>query len=394
MSGCASKPATFGDDVAFLRQHTSKLIVLEDGPMRVAVAPELQGRVMTASFAGDEGRSLGWVNRAAVEKGTTDPVFNNFGGADRFWLGPEGGQFSLFFAPGDPQDIDHWVVPRAFDAEPFTVVSSNKAQVQMTHRMELVNYSNRKLRIAVERLVKLIGRDEAARLLKGPIPDELNYVGYASLNSIRNVGSEPWTRQTGGVSIWILGMYVPSKQTVVIAPYNKQGQGPIVTDYGAKGTAFNKIPPDRLKILERQGVVLFRTDGQYRSKIGLSPARATDRIGSIDLANGILTVVVFDKPAGETAYVNSIWTPVQKDPFAGDVSNSYNDGPVKPGGKPLGGFYELETSSPAALLGPNQSKIHVHRTMHMQGPIEKLSPIAERVLGVRLADVREAMFGE
>ena len=30
---------------------------------------------------------------------------NVFGGEDRFWLGPEGGQFALYFKAGDPFDL-------------------------------------------------------------------------------------------------------------------------------------------------------------------------------------------------------------------------------------------------------------------------------------------------
>ena len=40
---------------------------------------------------------------------------NVFGGEDRFWLGPEGGQYSLYFRGGDPFDLDHWQVPEAID---------------------------------------------------------------------------------------------------------------------------------------------------------------------------------------------------------------------------------------------------------------------------------------
>ena len=41
--------------------------------------------------------------------------------------------------------------------------------------------------------------------------------------------------------------------------------------------------------------------------------------------------------------------------------------PPAPGAKPLGPFYELETSSPAAALPPGQHLRHVHRTFHLQG---------------------------
>ena len=34
---------------------------------------------------------------------------NGFGGEDRFWLGPEGGQFSIFFKKDDPFDLEQLV---------------------------------------------------------------------------------------------------------------------------------------------------------------------------------------------------------------------------------------------------------------------------------------------
>ena len=95
----------------------------------------------------------------------------------------------------------------------------------------------------------------------------------------------------------------------------------------------------------------------------------------------MLTIVSFDLPAGAGDYVNSMWE-IQKQPFAGDVVNSYNDGPPAPGAKPLGPFYELETSSPAAALAPGASLTHVHRTLHLEGEKAALDAIARRVLGV------------
>jgi hypothetical protein len=82
---------------------------------------------------------------------------------------------------------------------------------------------------------------------------------------------------------------------------------------------------------------------------------------------------------------------IQKEPFAGDVVNSYNDGPPAPGVKPLGPFYELESSSPAAALAPNQSLTHVHRTIHLQGPVDQLSPVAEATLGVSVATIQASL---
>jgi hypothetical protein len=73
---------------------------------------------------------------------------------------------------------------------------------------------------------------------------------------------------------------------------------------------------------------------------------------------------------------------MQKNPYGGDVVNSYNDGPPAPGKPPLGGFFEIESSSPAAALAPGESLVHTHRTFHFVGDRAALDPLATRVLGV------------
>ena len=82
---------------------------------------------------------------------------------------------------------------------------------------------------------------------------------------------------------------------------------------------------------------------------------------------------------------------LQKQPYAGDVVNSYNDGPPSPGAKPMGPFYELESSSPAAALSPGQSLTHVHRTIHFQGPAGALTKLAEATLGISVATIQSAL---
>ncbi len=82
---------------------------------------------------------------------------------------------------------------------------------------------------------------------------------------------------------------------------------------------------------------------------------------------------------------------IQEAPYAGDVVNSYNDGPPTPGVEQLGAFYELETSSPAAELGPGERLSHVHRTFHFQGPEAALDAIARKTLGVSLDVIKSAL---
>ena len=138
------------------------------------------------------------------------------------------------------------------------------------------------------------------------------------------------------------------------------------------------------------GVLFFSGDGTWRSKIGIPPRRALPFAGSYDAAAGVLTIVHLTIPEGAADYVNSMWR-IQEDPYAGDVVNSYNDGPASPGAKPLGPFYELESSSPAAALAPGHSLSHSHTTMHFQGDEQALDALARRVLGVGIEEIATAL---
>jgi hypothetical protein len=210
-------------------------------------------------------------------------------------------------------------------------------------------------------------------------------VGYETVNTLTNTGNDGWKKETGLLSIWILGMFNPSPETTIVIPIaagDEAELGPKVND-----TYFGKVPDDRLRVDE--GVLFFRGDGQYRSKIGVSPRRARPVSGSYDAGAGVLTIVQFNQPEGATEYVNSMWE-LQDAPYGGDAVNSYNDGPPEPGAKPMGPFYELETSSPAAALAPGESITHIHRTFHFRGSEAALNRISTNVLGVSLNDIREA----
>lgn len=67
---------------------------------------------MTSAVEG-AGASLGFVDRAFIKSGKTATPFNNYGGEDRFWLGPEGGQFGLYFPPGKAFEFGNWQTPHA-----------------------------------------------------------------------------------------------------------------------------------------------------------------------------------------------------------------------------------------------------------------------------------------
>jgi hypothetical protein len=379
---------TFGDDLAFLKKHTD-VVVLKDGATkaRVIVAPEYQGRVMTSTANGASGLSYGWIGREAIASGKRQPHMNVFGGEDRFWLGPEGGQYSIFFKANDPFDLDHWQVPATFDWGGWQIVSQNDNSIQLRTEARLTNYCGTVLNVGIDRTVRLLSTATLAQTLGLDTIDDIDTVGYESINTITNIGKEAWTEQGGLLSIWILGMYNPSSKATVVIPFqtgSEAEKGPIVND-----AYFGRIPRDRLVIAD--GVLFFRADGKQRGKIGIPRPRAKDTIGSYDSANRVLTLVQYTLPPDSKHYVNSMWE-IQKEPYDGDVVNSYNDGPPEAGKKALGGFYELETSSPAAELGPGEQLNHVHRTIHIQGAEKQLDPIAVEFLSASIKQIVNA-FG-
>jgi hypothetical protein len=382
----ADTPATFDRDLQFLQQHT-KVVVLSDptGDGQVVVAPEYQGRVMTSTTGGPGAPSFGWIGRDAISAARRQPHMNVFGGEDRFWLGPEGGQFALYFTKGDPFDLDHWQVPDAFDWGAWAIARQSASSIEFRKTMALTNYSSARFDIDVDRTIRVIGRKDAASVLGISLRSGLRTIAFESSNTIRNSGKQAWDWSSGAVSIWILGQLNPSPDTTIVLPVAPGPEAtlgpPVKDDY------FGKVPANRLKT--NNAVVFFRGDGQYRSKIGVPPRRARSMAGSYDAANHVLTIVTFTRPAGSERYVNSMWE-VQKEPFAGDVINSYNDGPPAPGKPPLGPFYELETSSPALTLKPGETYTHVHRTFHFTGPEADLDAIARVTLGATLEAIKNA----
>jgi hypothetical protein len=343
-SSTVAKMNPFQADLAFLNQHT-KIVVLTGA------------------------------------SGQRQPHMNVFGGEDRFWLGPEGGQYALYFKKGDPFDLDHWQVPDAFDWGAWEITSQSPAAVSFRKRMTLANYSGTSFQINVDRTVRILSDAEVATFLGEAPGNGVQTVAFESSNTVTNAGSTVWTLKSGLVSIWILGQLNPSPSTTIAIPYNAApaASGPVVND-----SYFGKVPADRLIV--KPPMIYFRGDGQYRSKIGLPPSRALPIAGSYDAAGQVLTLVQYTRPADAEHYVNSMWE-IQREPYKGDVINSYNDGPPAPGKPPLGPFYELETSSPALSLAPGERYTHVHRTFHIVGPDVEIDRIAKATLKVGISNL-------
>jgi hypothetical protein len=338
--------------------------------------------------------SFGWIHRSFIASGKTGTPFDNYGGEDRFWLGPEGGQYGLYFAPGEPFTFDAWQTPHALQEGAWPIAERAADHVVFEKSLSLKNWSGASFSLEVERTVRVLLPSDVKRILghdyeAARYTDHVAFVGFETKNRIVNTGTTPWRKDMGLLSIWILSMFTPSEGTKVIVPYETKVPAgtPLVND-----RYFGKVPPERLRADGTRGFLSFTADGRERGKIGLTPERAKDRLGSIS-NDKLLTVVQYDTRKIGAPYVNSMWEK-QAAPYAGDAVNSYNDGPPAPGKPPLGGFYELETSSPGAELGPGQALVHTQRTFHFDGANGDRTYIEELAGLLLLGDSRALSLGD
>lgn len=388
----ADGPVTFRQDLEFLEAHTGVHVLRDEGGARVAVVPAWQGRVMTSSATGDGGASLGWIHHENVRTGIR-PVgereglarhIHVFGGEERFWLGPEGGQYALFFPPPPaPYTFENWFTPALIDTEPFEVTSADDTRVEFDKAAVLVNRAGTTLHIGITRGVELLDAGGLAATLGIAVPDGAEAVGYRTVNTLSNRGEDAWTPDGGLVSIWLLGMFPHGPGVTMVVPLRDGPGNAVNADY------FGTLDEDRL--VTTGNAVFFKGDGEFRSKIGVPPGRSTGVAAAYDAGRGRLTIVRCDVPenAADLPYVRSQWED-HAEPYAGDLINAYNDGPPAPGEAPLGPFYELETSSPALPLQAGEAITHVQATIHLLGDAAALDPVARAVLGVSLEEITAA----
>jgi len=370
---------TFGYDLNFLNRYDS-VIVLSDksGQAKVIVSPKYQAKVFTSTAEGNEGGSFGWINYGAFDKLT--PHMNAYGGENRLWLGPEGGPFSIYFAPGAEQVYDNWQTAAEIDSEAWQLVRSDKSSATMRKDMSLTNYKGSQFSLVSDRVVTLLSLEAISSKLNVDIPASVKTVGYTTANSITNTGDNEWTKETGTIGIWILDMFTPSPSAVTVVPYVAGSEAELgkvaTTDY------FGDIPPQWLQIDEK--AIYLKVDGKYRAKLGVGPKRAKPVAGNYDPDAKVLTITVFDV-VKDALYLNQEWR-LDADPFKGDAVNAYNDGPLEDGSQ-MGPFHEIESTSPAAFLKPGESMHHMHDVYHFVGSEGELTLLAQALLGVSIDEI-------
>ena len=374
---------TYAYDAAFLKKYLNNVIELRnDDGARVLITADYQARVMTSAANNDSGNSFGWINYDLIASQKFKPGFHAVGGEERFWIGPEGGQYSFYFKKGDSFNIKYWQVPPVIDTVAYIVVKADSNCAEFSQKAAIHNFSGTPFNIEINRSVRLLDAISLKAHLNTLIPAGVKWVAYETDNNVKNIGENEWKKETGLLSIWLLGMFTPSDETVAIVPFrNIPDAKKYVTD-----NYFGKIPDNRLII--QDSALLLKCDGKHRSKLGLSPEIAKPIAGSFDFKKNLLTIILFSVDNNGN-YVNSKWE-MQQEPYRGDVVNAYNDGPLEDGSQ-LGPFYELESSSSALLLKPGETQQYKQVTCHFEGDYSALNQLAQQLLGVQLESIKKTL---
>ncbi|MBI4583791.1 MAG: hypothetical protein HY717_07190 [Planctomycetes bacterium] len=357
-----------------------------EGDSRILVAPSLQGRILTTKVGAVE--SAGFLCLSDIAEGEVHEQFNNFGGQDRFWIGPEAGSFGIYFKPGEEVDRKHWKVPDDLNKGPMEVVSANDQQVVLSRGMAFTNYLGNSFKAKVQRELGSIPAQKLNEEIGLPLPAGLSYAGSYSLNTLTNAGEAKWEKDKGLLCIWILGQFNAGPKAVIIGPF-KPGDSPELgprfnDDYFGKVSVET---PERFKVVGN--AVLFRADAQKEGKFGIGARRSTGFAGAYDREKSLLILVKFDVHA-EGTYASFSWAKDNPKPYTGDAFQSYNSDSTTPEGSKYP-FFELESVSPVKELAPGESLVHRHATFCFQGEREQLKAVAEKVLGVSLEEIEKYM---
>jgi hypothetical protein len=371
---------SFGYDLAFLKNHKEiiELTAPDDSSAKAIIIPAYQGRVMTSTAGGESGNSYGWINYDLISGGVYQPHMNAFGGEERLWLAPEGGQFSVYFKKGSTFDFKNWQTPALIDTVAYKVTESDNSSVSLQVDATIENYTGTKFVIEINRKVSVLDKKAIQSTLDIGSLANCKSVAYESVNAVTNKDAE-WVPEKGMLAIWLLGMFRPSDKTVIVAPFTTQySPKPFIND-----NYFGEIPKDRIAV--KDSALYLKADGKFRSKIGIAPRSAKNVAGSYDADNGILTIIQYSLNKDER-YLKSTWE-IHKDPYSGDALNAYNDGKLDDGTQ-MGPFYELESNSAALPLKQGEKVTHIQRTYHFEGDTTTLDQISQKVLGVSLGQIK------
>ena len=372
----------FSEVRALLKQAGRDACVLagRDAQCKVLVCPELAGRVLGTTSGGENGAFGGFIDAQAFQEGMKD-IWDNWGGEERYWVAPEGGQFGLMFKD-QCECFAHYDVQEGINRTPYQVleVSPQAKSLTMRCRMHLKNKLGTRFHLEVTRRITVL--DDCP--YSNGCGDAVRFVGFQSESSLLNIGERPFARETGTLAHWHLGQFLVGDHLIGIVPFcpDDRAAPPVREDYFKDFCVGGAMPANRYRLLNN--CALFKADGKVRSKIGQNRSRATGRLGSYNLETNELILLDYDFYP-QLDYAASYWYE-QPQPYDGDVISFSAEGPARPGGPP-GRCYELEALSPALLLTPGESFTWRTRTLHLAGRAVTTASICQRFLGPNIGQL-------
>lgn len=366
--GCLNKTTTYEEILTRVSKHKNVFeLTSDDGISRILVCPELQGKIITTTYGGKSGTSMGWINEDAIN--ANGIKMQILGGEERLWFGPLGSQHSFYYQQIEPLNEDNWQVPKNISSSSYDLESFTSKQIVLSISMHLKNFIGTEFTFDVLRKISLLDKKDIANHLNFTFDDTISHVAYETNNVITNNNNSAWSKETGLVSIWSANMFAGTDATVVAIPLVSKASYKDIHKY------FNSLDSTRLKIFNN--TLLFKADASYRSKVGIPFSFATDLFGSYSKKHNRLTLVQYNK--GETDQYSNSNVSFQQDPYKhGEVIPIYNNGK---------NFYELESVSASLALAPKENLTHYHRVYHFTGDKVKLNKIAKVLLRIELADI-------
>jgi hypothetical protein len=127
-----------------------------------------------------------------------------FGGEERFWIGPEGGQHAIYFPPGTTNfTFDAWKTPPLIDDAAYEVVESTRDAVTFKATGTLTNVAGTVFGLGIQRTVRLLDEPALAQALGGTLPPVGGgYDRQLAANLYGLAGA-----RHRAFSIWLLGMF-------------------------------------------------------------------------------------------------------------------------------------------------------------------------------------------
>ncbi len=369
--------SSYKNDLELIKEHTNFIeLTTNDGKSRLIVCPKYQGKIMTSTYGGINGKSNGWLNRSAINKENLSG--KGLGGEDRVWIGPLGGQFSFYNQQIKPLDEKNWQVPATLENMVFNELSKTNTHVSLENTLRLTNFSGRTLNLNIKRDIFILDKNNIEENLKFKLNPAIDFVAYDSSHTLKNIDSVSWKKETGLASIWSAGMFKGSDNTTVIIPLKNNGS--IADIYKYMG------PLDAKRLYTKNKTLLYKTDGKYRSKIGIPHKFAPEIYGCYSKDLQRLTIIQYRK-TNDSLYFNSNAF-VQKKPYQGEVIPIYNNGTMDYSATNEISFFELESTSAMKELQPNETIEHFHRVYHFSGSFDELNHISETLLSFELNQIK------